>query len=346
MKIPDHVPWLPTGRTLGSGGQGQVQLVTRRNEPGGHQFALKELRNAASSQARKRFQREIQAVKGLNHSSIVEIIDHSKADDDFHYYVMEYHEGARDLEKVLFSGANPYEGNVEASLCLFEQIISAIRACENSNPRIVHRDISPRNLLMLPNGAVRLIDFGICQLQDNSLITLTDENVGTRNYTSPECEFGEDTEVGVHSDIYSAAKVLWSAITSRRAFAREEPVFGNQSMESIFPTKPDSWHLMLIFEKTIRRQPSDRWQSTREVLEEIAEVKYIIRRGFPPLKEVGKRCPNCGAKNIAPLSHPEVLVTNHNPAVVSPMICNTCGLMFVRNKFIWNNNLERTQGLN
>ena len=53
----------------------------------------------------------------------------------------------------------------------------------------------------------------------------------------------------------------------------KKPVFGNQSMESIFPTKPDSWHLMLIFEKTIRRQPSDRWQSTREVLEEIAEGK-------------------------------------------------------------------------
>ncbi len=215
MAIPEHIPWQATGRTLGSGGQGQVQLVTRKDDPEGTHFALKELRNTASSQARQRFQREIQAVKGLNHSSIVKIIDHSGADDDFHFYVMEYHEGARDLEKVLFSGANPYEGNVEASLTLFEKIIRAIAECERSIPPIVHRDISPKNILVLPDGTVRLIDFGICQIQDGALITLTDENVGARNYTSPECEFGDDSEVGVYSDIYSSAKVLWSAITSR-----------------------------------------------------------------------------------------------------------------------------------
>lgn len=222
MAIPEHVPWRATGRTLGSGGQGQVELVTHKDSPQGQKFALKVLKYAASPQARKRFQREIEAAKSISHPSIVRIIDHSEAVHDFQYYVMEYHEGATDLEKIIFSDSNPYYGKAEASLNLFEKIVVAIGGYEKSNLSIVHRDISPKNILVLPDDTIRLIDFGICQIQDGERITLTDENVGARNYTSPECEFGDEADVGIHSDIYSAAKVLWSAITSKRAFARPE----------------------------------------------------------------------------------------------------------------------------
>ena len=55
---------------------------------------------------------------------------------------------------------------------------------------------------------IRLIDFGICQVQDGTIITLVDENVGARNYTSPECEAGNEESIHVYSDIYSASKVL------------------------------------------------------------------------------------------------------------------------------------------
>ena len=322
-----------------------MQLVTRRNEPEGNQFALKELRNTASLQARQRFQREIQAVKGLNHSSIVKIIDHSEANDDFHFYVMEYHEGARDLEKVLFSGANPYEGNVEASLILFEQIIEAIRVCEHSNPPIVHRDINPKNILVLRDGTIRLIDFGVCQIQDGEIITLTDENVGARSYASPESESGSVAPVGVYSDIYSAAKVLWSAVTSKGVFAREAPVFGNQSMEAVFPQQKDAWHLMRIFEHSLRERIEDRFQTTKEILEEIAEVKYLLRIGFPPLREVWKRCPACGGNNVTAFSHPQIVLTNYNPATLSVRVCQTCGFVFVRNHHILDSNVERIKGL-
>ena len=345
MKIPDHVPWRATGRTLGGGGQGQVHLVSRRDDAEGSKFALKELRNTASLQARQRFQREIEAVRTLDHPSIVKVHDHSEADDAYQYYVMEYHDGAKDLDKVIFADGNPFHGNVEDSLSLFEEIIEVIGVCEQSNPPIIHRDINPKNVLVLTDGSIRLIDFGICQILDDTIITLADENVGARNYTAPECEFGDDSAVGVHSDLYSAGKVLWSAITSKRAFAREEPVFANQSMESVFPEKEDTWHLMKVFEKTIRRQPLDRWQDTQKALQDIGEIRYLTRRGFPPIKEAWKRCSNCGGKSISNFSNPQIVLTNHNPATISVLTCESCGFIFARNHYVWNNNVDRMQGL-
>ena len=118
------------------------------------------------------------------------MIDHSEEGDEFQYYVMEYHECAQTLANIIFSRSNRFHGDVLRSLDLFEQIISAIGACEALDPPIVHRDINPKNMLILPDGNVRLIDFGICQIQDGTIITLADEGVGTRDYTSPECEAG------------------------------------------------------------------------------------------------------------------------------------------------------------
>ena len=214
MRIPDELPWQATGNTLGSGGQGEVQIVTHEREPEGQKYALKVLRNAESRQARQRFRREIEAIKSLTSSLIVKVIDYSREDAPFQFYVMEYHEGAKTLDSIITSTTNPFHGNVTMSLNLFEQVISAIAECQAADPPIVHRDINPKNILVLPDNTIRLIDFGICQVQDGIMITLVDENVGARNYTSPECEAGNDESIGVNSDIYSAAKVLWSSITS------------------------------------------------------------------------------------------------------------------------------------
>ena len=346
MKIPDDVPWRSTGKTLGSGGQGEVQIVTRKDQSEGPKYALKALRNAASPQALQRFRREIEAIKGLTSSAIVNVIDHSKEDDPFQFYVMEYHEGARTLDSIILAAANPYHGDVTKSLVLFEQVISAIRDCQVSDPPIVHRDINPKNILVLSDNTIRLIDFGICQIQDGTMITLVDENVGARNYTSPECEAGNDESIGVHSDIYSAAKVLWSAITSTRAFAREEAVFKDRSMERMFPEKPDTWHLSHIFEKTIRQNPADRVEGTRATLTLIREVRSIIDSGFPPLREVPQRCPSCGLRNIGMFMDTREVFGNPNPRGVVSIVCNSCGFIFVRNDEIWQRTIKRLEGLN
>ena len=346
MKIPEELPWRSIGKTLGSGGQGVVQLVTRKDESNGLKYALKTLRNVGSTQALERFRREISAVKKITHPAIVRVIDHSKEGDAFQYYVMEYHDGAKSLASIIFSPSNRFYGNVLQSLDLFEQIISAIGACEESDPPIVHRDIQPENILVLEDHSIRLIDFGICHFQDGRMITLTNENVGTRNYTRPECEPGTDFTIGSHSDIYSAAKVLWSVITSERAFAREEPAFkGLFSMKEMFPTKTETWHLTHIFEKTIRRRPEDRFQGTADVLDRIREVRYIVQRGFPPLGDINNRCPSCGWSRLGEFEYGHSVFGNPNPRGVISLKCQYCGFGFVRDTVLLQQNIEKLEGL-
>ena len=178
------------------------------------------------------------------------------------------------------------------------------------------------------------------------MITLADEDVGARNYTSPECEAGNDASIGVHSDIYSAAKVLWSVITSQRAFAREEPAFRLRSMENIFPTRTETWHLTHIFEKTIRQRPEDRYRDTSQVLDLIQDVRYIIQRGFPPLQDVRKRCPSCGWKYLIAFPQGHAVFGNPNPTGVTSFMCDFCGFGFVRNTDVLQRSIDRMQDLN
>ena len=345
MSIPQDVNWSSTGQTLGSGGQGQVEVVTQKDQPDGPKFALKILRNVASSQARRRFRREIAVIKELTSPLIVRVIDHSKEDDEFQFYAMEYHEGAKTLDSVIMSSSNPFAGDVTKCLDLFEQIVSAISDCQVSDPPVVHRDINPRNILVLPDGTIRLIDFGICQVQDGTIITLVDENVGARGYTSPECESGNDGSVSYRSDIYSAAKVLWSAMTSKQAFPREEAVFNERSMRHMFPNKPETWHLSHIFEKTIREDPNNRIEGINQLVALIREVRYLIERGFPPLEDAVYRCPSCGLKNIVGFPQGHMVFGNPMPPEIKAVICNRCGFGFVRNVEIWRSNVDRVKNL-
>jgi len=345
MKIPTDIPWKSTGKTLGRGGQGEVHLVTKRDEadePDPTKYALKMLRNVGSSQARMRFRREIKAVMDLDHPAIIKVIDCSSENEPFQYYVMEYHEGAQSLDRVIFSGSSPFCGNTLLSLDLFEKIVSAIRACSEHASPIVHRDINPKNILLLDDGSIRLIDFGICQFEDGDLITFVDEDVGTRNYTSPECENGYESKTGVWSDMYSASKVLWSVITSQRAFAREEAVFRNRSMTAMFPSKPETWHLSRIFEQTIRDNPTNRFSNANELLSRIDSLRNIVQQGFPPLEFVGHRCPSCGwmGGNIEEYGDGYRIFGNPNPSGVISYKCNQCGFIFVRDVTILRNLAE------
>ena len=336
MPIPDHLPWKPTGEKLGSGGQGTVHLVTHEDDPNKKLFAFKELHDPNHDQARKRFQKEIEAIKIINHPLIVKVMDHSDIEDDFLFYVMEYHPNAKTIEEAVFPPAhNPFHGNTLKCLDLFEQIIVAIGAYENQSPQITHRDINPQNILLLEDGSIRLIDFGICHFENNETITLTGENVGRRNYTAPECEAGGTPTTGVHSDFYSAAKTLWSVITSRRAFSREESVFGENSTRSLFPDTPEAWHLQRIFERSIRKDPANRFQNTEDALGLLAEVRYKLERKLPTSETAHTRCPSCGGKSFSELPGTQNIFGSPDNRNFNVVHCNSCGFVVLRSHNVW-----------
>ncbi|KIX15028.1 serine/threonine-protein kinase [Dethiosulfatarculus sandiegensis] len=332
------------GNRLGEGGQSHVYLATEKGKENSGSYALKKLKNTASDQAYARFYNEIDAVKQLDDPNIIKIVDYSEPDSAEHYYVMEYIEGAQSLDKVIFSDQNPYYKNALKALDLFEQICLALEACAHAGTPVVHRDICPQNILFLKDEKIKLIDFGLCQMENNNLITLVDEGVGTANYMAPECESGSVGYITARADLYSAAKVMWSAITGERAFARESPVFRHNSMNLKCNDEPATWHLCHLFEKTIRNDPNNRWGSAQEALSAIKKVRRIVRNGYLPLEEQSFTCPSCGFGDLEPFPGGPLL-SGIKPPNIQAKRCPYCGICLVFDSEIISKNLESKRNL-
>lgn len=344
MKIPKDLRWNP-GRTIGQGGQAQVRLVTDKDGEFEGEWALKVLKRSEPGQALDRFHREIAAIKTLDHPGIVRIVDHSGPGDAFQFYVMEHFEDAKPLRKVLFGDENPFHSNALEALGLFEQICEVLVACESSEPAIVHRDLSPGNVLLCPDGTIKLIDFGLCQIEGQKTITLLDEGVGTQNYMSYECEVGAEGQIGVRSDLYSAGKLLWSAITGQRAFSREQPAFNAQSMHSLFPEYPETWHLHHIFAGTIRKSPEDRYRTAGTAGSHARRIAYLIRAGFPPIEQIAENCPVCGVGRMGRFNEMQQVYNSNLPRNVAIGCCSYCGHCAVWDHTIRGEALESRKNL-
>ena len=116
-------------------------------------------------------------------------------------------------------------------------------------------------------------------------------------------------------------------------------------MKEMFPAKSDTWHLTHIFEKTIRRNPVDRFSGTDEVLERIREVRYLVMRGTPPLEEIKHRCPSCGHRSVRMFQRGYIVFGNPNPSGIVSQICGVCGFGFVRDTNLLQQSIEELEGL-
>lgn len=209
----------------------------------------------------------------------------------------------------------------------------------------MHRDLCPSNILILPNHLIKIIDFGICQIEGGTPITLSDEGVGTLNYMAPECESGSDERISIGADLYSAGKILWSAITSYRAFAREKPVFTSKSMPDIFSENPSTWHLFHIFRKTIRNDWRERWGSAKYAISSAKYVRSLIKNGYPPLEIITKRCPICGVGELDSFQGSHMVFGNPNPQGISAVQCSYCGICLAINFTLKKRNLKEREQL-
>jgi len=334
--IPASVPWKRTSKTLGAGGQSSVYevetTVPARFSPG--KYAMKELKNVHSTQAKARFLREIDALKQIKDPRIVEVIDHHKKNDSFLYYVMPHDEDFVALEELIFSKDSALHANPKSCLSFIAECAEALGKVHKNEPAVIHRDLNPKNILY--NSKTKkplIIDFGCCQMEGDRKITLVDEGVGTPNYMAPECESGAPVEVTFKSDIYSLGKLLWSMVTSHRTFAREAPAFTTKNLTKQFPNNPDCWHLTRIFQKTIRKNPNHRYENAEKLAEDCRLVIYLIDH-HPPLERVTRFCPACGegelvsrGRNEGPVQMFQVF--GNLPQGCEGFHCPICGYMSV-----------------
>ena len=355
--------------SIGQGGQAPVKEVFRIADPEGPSFALKLLKSGKEKQAYHRFHKEIEALKKIKHPNVVKVVDHASDDSDtIHFYVMEYIPGVKPLKKIVGQADSPFYKDPFRSLEIYMQILQGLQACEKEG--IVHRDLSLGNVIVTPDyERAVLIDFGCCYTGDHGCITLTDEAVGTVNYRAPECEAFQQEGVTSRADVYSAGKLLWSLVTNEAAFTREEAVFNAQALDKLLPDDPMTWHLHHVFEKTIRKNPNDRYRNVTEALAHSARVREIIDVGILPLEKMANErwCPMCRVGillNAGAFEHDTLVDARtqtsgvRDDEIVSYMkrtgvpyqtwwlsTCTYCGFTSYFNEVIQKRNLERRKKL-
>ncbi len=163
----------------------------------------------------QKFHREAQAAAKLSHPNIVNIYDVGVMGDD-HYIVMEYVPGSTLKDRIKQEG----HLSVEAALRVAKDIASALAHAHANN--LVHCDIKPHNILMMPDGSAKVADFGIARAVTESTMTYTGNVVGSVHYFSPEQAKG--TMITPRSDVYALGVVLYEMLTGQLPFTGETPV--------------------------------------------------------------------------------------------------------------------------
>jgi serine/threonine protein kinase len=290
---------------LGAGGMGVVWKA--RDTRLDRFVALKFLPAAKMSdpERKRRFVQEARAASALNHPNIITIYDIDQA-DGADFIAMEYVPG-KALEQVI-----PRKGlRLNEALQYAIQVADALAAAHAAG--IVHRDLKPGNVMVSENGCVKVLDFGLAKLIEQSGVselarteTLADAPkteegmvVGTVSYMSPEQAEGK--KVDARTDIFSFGAMLYEMITGRRAFAgdsilsilsailRDEP---KPAAEIIlgFPRELDR-----ILTRCLQKDPNRRYQHAgdlkidlQHVVEELAAGGSLVREETPGRLRVGR----------------------------------------------------------
>mgnify|MGYP004525617681 FL=1 len=217
----------------------------------------------------RRFRAEGEAVAMLSHPNIVQVFDVS-ASDNAYYIVMELIDGISLKQYMEVKGIL----NWKETLHFATQIAKGL---EHAHSRgIVHRDIKPHNVMVLKNGSVKVMDFGIAQVMNKSN-TLTKEALGSVHYISPEQAKGSFTDS--RSDIYSLGVVMFEMMTGRPPYDGDSPVAvaiqhingGAPMPTSLNPNIPAGMEQIIM--KAMALDPKDRYSSATELLEDLEEFR-------------------------------------------------------------------------
>ena len=255
-------------RKLGTGGMANVYLA--EDQELGRSVAIKMLdeRHSQDEQFVERFRREAKNAAGLSHPNIVSIYDRGQAEGTY-YIAMEYLEGRTLKELLIARGPTPLAVAIDYA----RQILSALGFAHRHG--IVHRDIKPHNVVVAPDGRLKVTDFGIAR-SGTSQMTETGSIIGTAQYLSPEQAKG--APVTPASDIYSVGIVLYEMLTGLVPFTGDTPLEIAMKHLSTTPlppseARPDVPHeLDSIVLRALAKNPEDRYQSADEMDADLARA--------------------------------------------------------------------------
>ena len=256
---------------VGVGGMANVYRGT--DVKTGNQIAVKVLKDEFldNEELVRRFKNESKAISILSHPNIVKVYDVSVT-DKLQYIVMEYVDGIT-LKEYLKQrgGALTWKETVHFAT----QVLSALQHAHSKG--IIHRDVKPQNIMLLADGSIKMMDFGIARFSRAQSQTVSDKAIGSVHYISPEQAKGERTDA--RTDIYSVGVMLYEMLSGRLPFDGDGAVSiaimqiseKPKPLAEIAPKTPAG--LRQITEKAMEKDPDKRYQSAQEMLAAIEEFK-------------------------------------------------------------------------
>ena len=261
------------GPVLGQGGMAKVHRGLDRQL--GRQVAIKVLAPPFDRDREfvERFQREARAAAGLSHPNIVAVFD-SGSDDGTHYIVTELVEGETLADRLRRDGPMPQAEAVAVAV----DIARALAAAHERG--LIHRDIKPGNVMLLPDGRVKVVDFGIARAAGSDTLTNTGVVLGSTAYLSPEQASGQP--VDERADLYALGCVLYEMLTGRVPFSADTPIATMYRHVNEDPPPPSTFapipsELEDIVMRALEKDPKRRFASASEL--EAALLAVPLARG-------------------------------------------------------------------
>ena len=271
---------------LGRGGMGAVFKAERADGELRQVVAIKIVeRGWLDAQAFERFRQERQILSGLVHPNIAQLLDGGTREDGIPYLVMEYVEGLR-----LDQYCAQHQLGIAERLRVFLPLCGAVEFAHHK--LVVHRDLKPSNVVVTPEGAPKLLDFGVAKAIDPGAGSLTQTLVLTPDFASPEQVLGR--EITTATDVYGLGAVLYHLLTDQPPHPIKDlsPREMERAICEVGPARPSSVRAELkgdlenILLKALEPEPARRYGSARELAEDIEG--YLGRR---PVRATPHRWP-------------------------------------------------------
>ena len=301
------------------------------SEPQAPLAALKELlpleEGAAEDEAAAldRMNRELSVLKSVDHPALVKVLDSNL---DQKWFAMEFFEGG-----TLSEYLGTYKGRVLDALRAFRSIVAAVSALHVR--KVVHRDIKPDNIFVASNGNLVLADCGLAfRLESQDRLTMTFENVGTRDFQPPWSYGMRLADVRPNFDVFSLAKVLWTMVSGRPKFPLWYLYRDEDDLRQMFPDEPAVQFVHEIVRKcAVQREDEARLRDAAELLGEVDTMIAALSHGCQlPGLMTKMRCRFCGIGTYERTSTYAVaanLMTDHERTY---FLCDHCGHL---ESFLW-----------